>query len=81
MPDDLGRPTISDGMKSRVSDALNSLPPDTAHAALLVITHEDGITRGHVAAKIGQSWKVAGGGGFEWEEKKPYGYIALAWSR
>lgn len=81
MVDDLGRTPISDAMKSRVSDTLNSLPPGASHAALLVITYEDGITRGEVAAKLGESWKVAGGGGFVWAEKKPYGYVAIAWSR
>lgn len=79
-PDLFDRTPISDGMKSRIAATFAELP-EGARAAMLVITHEDGVTRAQVAAKIGGGWKVAAGGGYEWHEKKPYGYIAVAWAR
>ncbi len=80
MPDELGRTPISDAMKSRIAATFADLP-DGRRAAILVVTHEDGVTRGQVAAKINGGWKVAAGGGWQWQEQKPYGYIALAWAR
>lgn len=77
MPDDpFGRTPISDAMKSRVSDALRSIP-DGKRGALIVIADQYG-TRAQLAACIGHGWKVAAGGGYEFSEKKPYGYIAVA---
>lgn len=78
--DALDRPVISDSIKSKIAMAFQDIPKGKK-AALLVIADEHG-TRGVVAAKIGHSgdWKVAAGGGIDWAEKKPYGYVALAGS-
>lgn len=73
--DDLGRPAISSGLKSSIDHAFDGLQ---ARSALIVIAHEDGVTRGTWAANFGDSgWKVAGGMGFVWHEQKPMGYIAI----
>ena len=75
MPDEFGRPLLSDAIKQSVADAFKAVPDDK-RGALLVIADEHG-TRGVLAAKINDHWKVAASGGFEWGEKKPSGYVAI----
>lgn len=79
--DALNRPVISDSIKSKIEMAFQQIPPGKK-GALLVISDGNG-TRGMLAGKLVDSkrwgeWKVAAGGGYEFSEKKPYGYVAIA---
>jgi hypothetical protein len=73
MTDDLGRPTVAPSIKDAIANAFTGVQ---GRGALVVIADEHG-TRGHLAAKIGDHWKVAGGGGIEWADKKPSGFVAI----
>ncbi len=50
--------------------------PEGKRGALLVIADQTG-ARCHLAAKIGETWKVAGGGGWKYGAKRPFGYVAI----
>ena len=71
--DDLGRPAVADQDRQRIREAFAGL---SGRGALLIIADDTG-TRGHLAAKFGEHWKVAAGGGFAWDTKKPSGFIAV----
>lgn len=73
--DVLGRPALGDAIKAHISAAFQAVPPGK-RGALLIIADETG-TRAHVAARLGDHWKVAGGPGFEWGAKRPSGWIAV----
>jgi hypothetical protein len=72
--DHLGRPLISDSLKAQIEQAFTPIPEDK-RAALLVLVDEQG-ARMHFAAKIGDHWKVAAGGGWDWTGK-PQGAVAI----
>lgn len=74
--DALGRPTISAQMKARIN-AEFAIVPEGKRSALLVIVDDTGVARAHLAARLGDSWKVAAGGGFAIREKKPVGFIGI----
>lgn len=67
-------------MKAQIADAF-SVVPKGKRGALLVIVDDRGVARGHLAAKLGDHWKVAGGGGFSFTEKRPFGFVGVegAW--
>lgn len=73
MTDDLGRPSIAPSIKDAIDHAFTGVQ---GRGALLVIADEHG-TRGQLAAKLNGTWKVAGGGGIEWADKKPIGFVAI----
>jgi hypothetical protein len=77
-PDALGRTPIADGMKQQIADAFKAVP-DGKRGALLIIANEHGATV-HVAAKFGNDWKVAAGGGLPWTGDKPSGWVGVAGS-
>ncbi len=73
MPDELGRPTVAPSIKDAIDKAFTGVQ---GRGALLVIADEHG-TRGQLAAKYGDHWRVAGGAGIDWADKKPSGYVAV----
>lgn len=73
--DALGRPVVSDQDKARIS-ALWTTIPEGKRAALLIIADDTG-ARGHVAAKLGDHWRVGAGSGWQLGEKRPRGYIGI----
>lgn len=70
--DDRGRTPIADGMKQQITAAFQAVPAGK-RGALLVIADEHG-ARAHLAAKIGDSWKVAGGAGVAWRAPQSAAY-------
>lgn len=78
--DDLGRPAITETMKAQIAQAFTVVPPNR-RGALLFIADETGVVRMHVAARIGSSWKVAAGGGYEIGARRPSGFVGVeaAW--
>jgi hypothetical protein len=77
--DAFGRPILAEGMKAQVEAAFKAIP-DGKRGALLIIADERGATA-HVAARIGDHWKVAAGAGMPWQEKKASGWVSIggAW--
>jgi hypothetical protein len=73
--DDLHRPSISEAMRAKVRDEFAAIP-EYKRGAVLVIADETGV-RGHVAARLDSGWKVAAGGGFNYGERRPSGYLAI----
>lgn len=73
MTDDLGRPTVAPSIKDAIDASFKGVQ---GRGALLVIADEHG-TRAQLAAKYGEHWRVAGGAGFDWAEKKPAGFIGI----
>jgi hypothetical protein len=71
--DELGRPAITPDLKAAIDHAFDGVQ---GRGALLVIADEHG-TRMTAAAKYGDHWRVAGGAGVNWSEKKPYGFIGI----
>jgi hypothetical protein len=71
--DELGRPAITPDLKAAIDHAFDGVQ---GRGALLVIADEHG-TRAQLAGKLNGHWKVAGGGGMTWSEKKPYGFIGI----
>jgi hypothetical protein len=74
--DPMGRTPIANGMKAKVAEIFKAVPKGK-RGALLVFADDDGNAQAHLAAKLGDSWKVAGGGGFNWKTKRPAGYIGV----
>ena len=72
--DSLGRAPIDHPIKQAISEAFKVVPPGK-RGAMLVVSDESG-TRMHLAAKLGDNWKVAGGGGVTWD-LKPAGFVAV----
>lgn len=68
--DHFGRPVLADGAKHQLRDAFKALPKD-AKAALVVIGDSESKTcRAHFVANLpGKGWKVAAGGGVQWDDK------------
>jgi hypothetical protein len=63
--DALGRPELGAGLRAQVDAALAAIP-DGRRAALVVIgraTDTGGSATAHLAARFGDHWKVAAGGG------------------
>jgi hypothetical protein len=56
---------VQDEVRQKIRDAFMGVD---GRGALLVIADTNGV-RAHVAAKLGEHWKVAGGGGVEWGGK------------
>lgn len=71
--DALDRPVVAPSIKDAIDKAFTGV---NGRGALLVIADERG-TRAQLAAKFDHGWRVAGGGGIAWAEKKPYGYVAI----
>lgn len=71
--DELGRPAITPDLKAAIDHAFDGVQ---GRGALLVIADEHG-TRAQLAGKLNDHWKVAGGGGMTWSEKKPYGFVGI----
>jgi hypothetical protein len=67
--DELGRPYVGDDTKHVIREALDALPTNK-RGALLLIADESG-TRAHLAARIGDHWKVAAGSGFSGRTNVP----------
>lgn len=76
MSDALGRPLLAEGMKRQI-DAAFATVPSGKRGAVLILANEHGATA-HLAAKIGDHWKVAAGGGVPWKGEKPSGWIGIA---
>jgi hypothetical protein len=75
MSDELNRPDIATPIKDAIARAFTAVP-EGKRGAFLVVADEKG-TRVHLAAKFGDSWKVAGGGGWAYGTKRPSGYVAV----
>jgi hypothetical protein len=55
---------IGDAIKRQVSAALATIP-DHKRGALIVVANHDGL-KAQVAARIGDDWQIAAGGGVTW---------------
>ena len=78
MPDELGRPILSEGMKAQMDAAL-AVIPDGKRGALLIIADENGV-RAMLAAKLGSSWRVAAGAGISVSGHRRGGiYLSGSW--
>jgi hypothetical protein len=78
--DHLGRPVIDDATKQLVREAFSIVPPDKNGALLVIAEHgADGEVhaRAHLAFKIDDHWKVAGGLGWRLGEKRPAGWVGV----
>lgn len=77
--DALGRTPLADGMKRQIESAF-SIVPEGKRGALIVIADEQS-ARLHVAAKLGEHWKVAAGLGVPYTGQAPSGWIGVlgAW--
>jgi hypothetical protein len=76
MPSDaLSRTPISDAVRDQIRVAFDGLP-EHKRGAVLVIADETEV-RGHLAGRFDSGWKVAAGGGFNYGEKRPSGYVAV----
>jgi hypothetical protein len=73
--DPFGRTPIADGMKRQITDTF-AMVPEGKRGALLVVADEQG-ARAVLAAKFGEHWKIAGGGGVPWTGEKPTGWIGV----
>ncbi len=71
--DPLGRTSIAEGMKRQIDEAFAGLQ---GRGALIVIADEHG-ARAHLAAKLGDHWKVAAGVGVDWIGTKPVGWVGI----
>lgn len=69
--DQFQRPLIAEETKHKISEAFTSLPTDK-RGALLVLVDEQG-ARAHLAAKVGNHWKVAAGAGKPWDGPVTFG--------
>lgn len=76
--DALGRPEVSGEIRTAIDNAFKALP-EHKRGAVLVIADEHG-ARGQLAARFGDSWKVAAGAGFDFGEKRPAGYVAVEYA-
>lgn len=76
MPDALGRPEVGQTIKDAISTAF-AVVPEGKRGALLVIATEDG-ARAHLAAKIGNHWRVAAGAGWVWETRDVGAFVAIS---
>ncbi len=74
MPDPFGRTPIADSVKLAIDQAFATVP-EGKRGALLVIADERG-PRAMLAARLGDHWKVAAGGGVPWGGKV-YGTAAV----
>jgi hypothetical protein len=66
---------LTDATKARIDTAL-SVIPEGKRGALLLVADEQG-TRAYLAARLGDHWQLAAGAGVAWEDRKPYGFVAL----
>ncbi len=73
--DALGRPEVGTAIKDAISASF-AVIPNGKRGALLVIATDDS-TRLHLAANINGTWKVAGGIGFRYTERRPSGFVAI----
>lgn len=71
--DELDRPVVSPSIKDAIDHAFDGVQ---GRGALVVIADDQG-TRGHLAANLNGHWKVAAGGGFNWADKKPSGFVGV----
>lgn len=78
--DPLGRPPLAAGMKKMIDDAFTVVPDGKRGAVLLIHDIDRNETRAHLAAKIGEKWRIAGGAGFDWTGKKPTGWVGVGGS-
>jgi len=70
-----GRPLLASEDRARIREAFQGV---VGRGALVWIVHPiTKETRGHVAARIGETWKVAAGGGFRWEGKKADAWFGI----
>jgi hypothetical protein len=72
--DELGRPVVAADIKSAINSAFKGV---RGRGALVMIAGVDGSVSGHLAAKLGENWKVAGGVGVEMGFKRPHGWVAI----
>ena len=80
--DDMGRTPISAGMKQMIADAFAAVPEGKRGAVLVIVDRETQTARAHLAAKLGERWKVAAGSSFPWAEpRKTQGWVGveIAW--
>ena len=76
--DPLGRTPISDGMKAQIAAELAGIPEGKRGAVVFVGT-EDG-AQAHLAARIGDRWKIAAGAGWRVNEKRPSGHVSVEYA-
>lgn len=77
--DDLGRPLVGDETKAKITQAFSILDPGRRGAVLLIMDDRD-VLRGHLAARYGDHWKVAGGVGVPWKGWKPAGWVGVEYA-
>jgi hypothetical protein len=63
--DPLGRTPIASMLKQQIAQSLALIPPGK-RGALVVIGDEQGGSA-HLAARLGSTWKIAGGIGARWD--------------
>ena len=78
MTDPLGRPVLSDALRTEIAATLAGIPQGK-RGALVIVATEHGATA-HLAAKIGSSgdWKIAAGAGVPWRNGKPSGWVVIS---
>lgn len=82
--DAFGRPEISPSLRAKIDEAFKAVP-DHRRGALLVVAEADqsgGVeVRAHLAARLGDHFKVAAGAGWQWDARRPAGYVGIeaAW--
>jgi hypothetical protein len=69
--DEFGRPQLSPDLKKAASAAFSTIPDGKKGTIVLVADKGSDTIQAHVAAKIGDHWKVAAGAGWEWGKKEP----------
>ncbi len=81
MGDELGRPYLDDAALQRLREAFLVIPEGKRGALILIADTSDKTARAHLAARLNGTWRVAAGGGFAWDTKKPSGWIGVeaAW--
>ena len=74
--DAIGREALAEPIRTAIASAFASVP-DGKRGALLVRADLEGSVTVHLAARLADGWRVAGGLGFKTGEKRPSGYVAI----
>lgn len=73
--DELDRPVLASDLRQAIDNAFEGVD---GRGAMIIVADETG-TRAHLAAKLGDHWKVAAGGGIVWADPKPVGFVGVQW--
>jgi hypothetical protein len=70
------RTPIADSLRRQIAQQLDALPEDKRGA--LVIVADDHGARAHLAARLGEGWKIAFEAGKAWDEPAPTWSVGVA---